>query len=122
MKKAGIFVFLLVGFKCFPQVGVGTNNPQETLHVNGTVRIDNTTSNNLNSIDLLGLDTNRTLNKIEVGQNLLLSNGILSAPSSPTGGTSYGIAIISDNFANQTLHNYDLDLDGDNLNKTVFIL
>jgi hypothetical protein len=120
--KLSMYLIILFSISiCFAQVGIGTTNPKETLHINGTVRIENTTSNIVNATSLTGFDTNGTINKVQVGQNLSLSNGILTAKM-PTGPTTYGVATITDNFANQTLHNYDLDLDGVNSDKTVFIL
>lgn len=69
MKK---YILLLFCFPLFAQVGIGTTNPQETLHLGGTtstIRIDglNTANNVLNN----GVSTNVV---VDAQGNLKLSN------------------------------------------------
>lgn len=59
-----IFLILFVSNLSFSQVGIGTTAPQETLHVNGSARIQNLDSSNplSNGVDTnVGVDINGTL-------------------------------------------------------------
>jgi len=118
MKSFITLCFLLILRVSNAQTGVETNLPQETLHVNGTVRIDALNSNNLNADRLLGVDINNTLQEVIVGDNLRLRTGELNA----NGATIYNIAFIDDNYADNTFNDLDLDLTGANENITVFVL
>lgn len=124
-KKITLQLALLLCFTISvnAQVGVGTTSPQETLHIDGTIRADNLTPNVSNSIKLVGVDSDNVFNEVTVGTNLTLAGGVLSASGSSSGGgaLNLGITFITDNLANNTFHNYDLDLNGANSDKTVFI-
>jgi len=109
---------LFISIISYSQVGIGTVSPQETLHINGTARVDSLQSNNQNSVLLTGIDTNNTLQEITVGDNLLLQEGVLSATTS----NIYDLAVIDDEYIGNTFNNLDLDLTGVNADVTVFIL
>lgn len=100
------------------QVGINTTNPLETLHVNGTVRIDNVTSTT--ATQLIGAGSSGTINNVVVGTNLELSGGTLSA----FGSANFGITsvAITDGPVNEQFHNVDLGVNGANQDKTVFRL
>ncbi|MAL61222.1 MAG: hypothetical protein CMC14_14370 [Flavobacteriaceae bacterium] len=116
-----LVLFFLVFFSChlsFAQVGINTTTPNETLDVNGTLRIQNTGS--INSSKILGRDTNGTVGTIDVGDNITINNNTLYAD----GSNQYGIVNIpiTANTPNTKIHNIDLDLGGTNAFKTVFRL
>lgn len=79
LTPVGILLFLS-SFVVSAQVGINTTNPQETLHVGGTVRIDNT-SPTVTTTKLFGADAVGTLREISIGTNLKLSSNVLSAKS-----------------------------------------
>ncbi len=62
MKYICLHIFLLVSFTCFSQVGIGTKNPEEALHIAGTdatIRLEGLSSVNNASND--GVDLIPTL-------------------------------------------------------------
>lgn len=118
MNKIIIILFGISGFGgqiMQAQVGVNTTTPQETLDINGTVRIQNTGT--INSSKILGRDSNGTVGTIDVGDNVVINNNILHA----TGSSDYGIinVVLFSIFPGQLHHNFDLQLTGNNLFKTV---
>ena len=70
----------------FAQVGINTTSPQETLHVEGTLCVTNTSTKTPTKIT--GMDSNGTMTDVVVGSNLTLTGNVLSAnsisASSPT--------------------------------------
>jgi hypothetical protein len=100
----------------FSQVGVGTTNPQETLHVNGTLRVTNTNHGSVNTIKIGGLDENGTYREIIVGTNLSLKNNVLSATSAPN--YNFGSITLTPN----NNHNVDLLLEPGEANHGVNII
>lgn len=111
-----ILTLLFVPNLIFAQVGVGTSSPQETLHVNGSVRISNT--NRSPATRMIGSDANGTINEIVVGDNLEMVSGALNA----SGATKYLVKTLTFNttFSGEKFHNVNLDLNGANKGKTVF--
>jgi|GEM_PF-2450599 len=101
------------------QVGVNTTTPLETLDINGTAAIRDLDSNSTNTTVLTGADASGVLGNITVGENLELNNGVLRGTG---GATRYLPAIISGDFYQNTTHNLDLDLNGANSDRTLFIL
>ncbi len=118
MRALYIITALLIGATSYAQVGIGTTSPQETLHVNGTMRVENTTSSA--ATKLTGLDDNGTVNELAVGDNLKIESGRLNA----TGTNKYFVANIDvkTQSSNQKFHNLDLDLQGANRSITAFRL
>lgn len=117
-------LFLSIFLTCFvgslkAQIGVNTTNPTETLDVNGTTAIRDLTTNSTTATQLLGGDANGVVGGIIVGNNLELNNGVLSAIGSAT---RYLPAIVSGNFYNTTTNDLDMDINGVNSERTLFIL
>jgi hypothetical protein len=114
-----IGAFILGSFSLFSQVGVNTTDPQETLHINGTLRIEKTDSSP--AVSLFGGDANGTINEVIVGNNLNLTAGTLNAAN---GSDSYGIT--SESFTtsapNTEFDNVDLGLSGTNSGEVVIRL
>ncbi|MDO5969838.1 hypothetical protein Q4Q35_08460 [Flavivirga aquimarina] len=118
MKTLCCFTLVILPVFVFSQVGVNTTNPLETLHINGTVRVVNTSSST--ATKLMGADNDGTMNDVVVGENLALTAGTLHAFGSATYGiTSFAIA---DGPVNEEFHDQDLGIDGANQDKTVFRL
>ena len=62
------FLILVLFFFCsisYSQVGIGTTNPLSTLHVAGTLRINNTSSTKTSSTHLSDLDANGIVNQVD---------------------------------------------------------
>ncbi len=118
MKRIFYFLIFFSFYYGFTQVGVNTTSPNETLDINGTLRIQNTGT--INSSKILGRDTNGTVGTIDVGDNITINNNTLYAD----GSGQYGIVniAITANTPNTKIHDLDLDLGGANAFKTVFRL
>ena len=124
MKKF-LLLLLLLSQCIHAQVGIGTTTPQETLHVEGTMRVTETKSTT--PIKIGGLDTAGTVNEIIIGDNLSLDGNRLSAvipTTNATEGSVYGIATITipDGSPNQEFDDLNLDLTGTNSDKILFKL
>jgi len=110
------------------QVGINTTNPQQTLDVNGTVKVSDLQTHANNTVQIVGRTANGVLGDIKIGNNLAINNGTIEVNIPPPPppvlpkGTNYKPVIITDNFANQTKNNYDFQLNGANEDATVFIL
>jgi hypothetical protein len=96
-------------FSTHAQVGIGTTSPQETLHVNGTLRV-NTTNQALTTTKIGGMDANGTFREVSVGTDLELSNNVLISTASTK--LSFGeITLQKDlNGGSNTHNNVDLKL------------
>lgn len=101
------------------QVGVNTTNPTETLDVNGTTALRDLTANAATTTRLVGADNNGVIGGVEVGNNLELTGGVLNAN---IGATRYLPVIITRPFFTNTFNNLDLDINGANFDRTLFIL
>lgn len=105
MKKNTLWVLLCLSSICYAQVGIGTNDPQETLHVNGDVIVDGfgTTDSNV----LVGADDQGTLTTLDLGNNLIIKDNKLTLVRSPYYGIGEmdisGITVLGQ-------HTHDLDL------------
>jgi hypothetical protein len=69
------------------RVGIGTNAPQQTLHVEGTARV---TGSNGTPTAITGRDASGNIGNITLGANLSLTGGVLSA-SGGGGTTGWGL-------------------------------
>lgn len=122
MKKL-LYIFAITPFFLFSQVGINTTNPQETLHVEGTMCITETSTKVPTRI--AGMDANGTVAGITVGANLQLTGNVLSAnavsASSPTIYLVANIAIPTGPPGEQ-MNDLELDLSGANVDKVVFRL
>src|SRR3990167_3402250 len=116
---ARIILLLIVQFN-YGQVGIGTTNPQATLHVQGNVRVTNT-NNTTTSTQLLGNCAQGDITSIKVGDGLLLKDNELTASGTGTP-TKYKIANISivTSAPNQNFDNVNLDLSGVNSDIVIF--
>ena len=76
MKYLYAYILLLFPYLIFGQVGINTTEPEETLHVNGTLRVEQT--NMGNAIAILGVDSKGTLNQIDVGNNINITNNTIN--------------------------------------------
>ena len=124
MKKL-IYIIAIIPQLFFAQVGIGTVTPEETLHIEGTLRVTNTKSTTPTKIT--GFDANGTMSEITVGDNLELNGNTLNVvlPSTAnTNTTNYGIATINvaDGTPNQKFNNLNIDLNGANANTVLFKL
>jgi len=75
-----IYVFSLLPLFLFSQVGINTTTPLETLHVEGTLCVTNTSTKT--PLKISGLDTKGTLTDVLLGANLQLTGNVLSANTS----------------------------------------
>ena len=116
MSKLIILLVLLLAFlPSQGQVGINTTSPQEMLHVNGKVRVDDITGRSSTSV--LGVDSEGTLNKINVAGAIEIHNNTIVAS-----GTGYYSVIdigINTPTPNTRLDNLDLGLDNANEYKTI---
>ncbi len=120
MKKL-LYIFAITPFFLFSQVGINTTTPQETLDVEGTLRVSNTTSCMPDKIS--GTNANGVLTDVVVGRNLALTGNVLSADV--TGGSAFYVVAtipVPDGPPGDEINNIDLDLSGANSNKVVFRL
>lgn len=101
------------------QVGIGTTNPLSTLHVQGTMRVTNT-SNTTTTTKLTGTCSQGVMADVIVGTNLSLVNNVLNAADSDN--SKYRIATVPmpTTFSNQVFDNIDLQLNGANAGVVVF--
>lgn len=128
MKKINIILCLLLFQYGYAQnagptqakgVGINTTDPQETLHVNGKIRVTDTDFDvDRTMVSVIGIDNEGTLNKIAVGNGLVMvnNNTIISA------GSGYYSLINHTLFTpspNTQFNNLDLGLAGDYSYKTV---
>lgn len=86
MKKISLILclLLLVSFPTCAQVGIDTTDPQETLHVNGKIRVTDTDKAvGRTTVSVIGVDDEGTLNKLPLGTGLVMINDnyIISAGS-----------------------------------------
>jgi hypothetical protein len=105
MKLQLSLLLLVFSIPLVAQVGINNTDPQETLHVNGTVRIETTDQATVTTDKLFGLDSNGTLREIAVGTNLILDDNTLYAKS----GFDHAFGSVS--FVLEDQHNVDLLLD-----------
>lgn len=118
---ARIFILLFIQFN-YAQVGIGTTNPQATLHVQGSIRVTNT-NNTTTSSQLLGNCAQGDVTSIKVGEGLSLKDNELTNTntSSPTKYKIVGIPITT-TAPNQNFDNMNFDLNGANVDVVIFRL
>ena len=110
-----LIIILLVSFPTFGQVGINTTDPQEALHVNGKIRVNDISGRS--SVSVVGVDATGTLNTMRVGGALEVHNNTIIAS-----GTGYYSVInipITTPTPNTKFHNLDLNVIGANAYKTV---
>ena len=116
LLKSFIILLLLSGFISNAQVGIGTANPLETLHVQGTLRVTST-NNIVTTTKLAGTNNSGTFSDITIGENISLVGNVLSANAG-----KYGIANIplSAPSSNTVFDNLEINVAGSNINNTIF--
>jgi hypothetical protein len=102
----------------YSQVGINTTSPQETLHVQGTLRVTNT-NNTTTTKKITGTGVLGTFSDITVGENLSLDSNVLTANAGKYAITDIFLPVV---MVNQVFDNLDLDVGGANLNKIIFRL
>ena len=110
-----VFVLILVSLPILGQVGINTTAPQETLHVNGKLRVDDVTGRT--AVSVMGVDATGTLNTMNVAGALEIHNNTIIA--SGTGYYSVVNVTITTPTPNFNLNDIDLGLDDANAYKTV---
>ena len=96
----------------FSQVGIGTVTPTNSLHVNGTLRIEGT-SGATTATNLMSVDANGVFNNVAAGQNLIqIGNTLTSYP------TKVQIATIP--LSTAVTNDLDLKLSGPNKDVVIF--
>jgi hypothetical protein len=116
--KSSVLLLLFSGIISNAQVGIGTTNPQETLHVAGTFRVTNT-DNVTTTTKLAGTCGQGTFADVIVGNNLILSGNVLSSTSS---NSKYKIATFTmlTSGPGHVFDNINLDLNGVNEEVVIF--
>lgn len=114
MKTRVVFfvIFSIISSTASSQVGIGTSNPQATLDVNGTVRINQLPVGTTNEISLTGTASSRSLNRTDLGANLIIiDNSLDTAPVSGTVG-DFNLGPL----AGGTINNLNLGLGSSGIN------
>jgi hypothetical protein len=106
MKIRLLLILLLSISALQAQIGIGTTDPQETLHIEGDLFIEGVGGVE-DSMALVGADDDGTLTTLELDNNLLIENNKLSLVRSTTYGIGdmdiSGVIILAN-------HVHDLDL------------
>ena len=111
MKRPLIVAIFLATSFCFSQVGINTSTPSETMEVNGTLKVNNTTQAAVTTTKIAGLNSTGNFRDIAVGTNLVLKSNVLSAKSA----FDHSFGTIS--FTVKANHDVDLLLDAAELNE-----
>ena len=115
MYKLLIFIIVIFALNSVhAQVGIGTLDPKETLHVNGNVIVDGIDS--AGTLAIVGADDQGTLTSLNLGSNLSIRNNALELVRSTTYGIGdidiSGVTIIA-----QHVHNLDLKIGPGEINE-----
>lgn len=107
-------IIFSITFSAQAQIGIGTSTPDADIDVNGTVRVTNLPVGTTNEITLTGSTSARTLNRTNLGANLLvIDNSLETAPVSGTiGDLNLGAVPVSGG----TIDNLDLEIASGNYN------
>ena len=81
MRRPLSILFGLYSIVSIAQVGINTTSPAETLEVNGTFKVSNTTQGTVTTTKMAGLNNAGNLRDIAIGTNLVLKNNVLSSKS-----------------------------------------
>ena len=116
MKKHILILILLLTSLVQAQVGIGTVNPQETLHIEGDLIVEGF-SNTDNSTSLVGADNEGNLITLNLDNQLTLENNTLYLANSISFGIGdMDLSGISVGIGN-LVHNLDLQLGPGELNE-----
>ena len=122
MRKTVLFFTFFVSMPFYSQVGIGTVDPQSTLHVEGTFQVSNT-NDVCDAEKLAGIGPTGRVTNVIVGPNLTLTGNVLSA-NAGSNNAFYKIATIpvAPPFPNYTYNDFEMDINGANSNVVVFRL
>ena len=102
------------------QIGIGTANPTASVDVNGTVRVTNLPVGTTDEITLTGSTSSKTLNKTDLGANLLIIDNTLE--TAPVSGTIGNINLGDAPTTAGTIENLDLEIgSGESNSNATFI-
>ena len=111
MKLQLSLLLLVFSMPLVAQVGINNTDPQETLHISGTVRIETTDQATVTTDKLFGLDAAGTLREVAVGTNLTLSGNTLSAAAASGFDHAFGTITLNVVGGVKLFSNVDLLLD-----------
>ena len=126
LLNRSLLILLFVPFYVSAQVGINTTtpNPNSALDVNGRIVIQDLsrTSTGTSGVKILLIEQDGTLIQASVDADLISedSNNEITINSNSSSSTNEKIVLINEAFG--TKNNWDLDLDGDNSDATVFII
>ncbi|NND89210.1 MAG: hypothetical protein HKM28_08215 [Flavobacteriaceae bacterium] len=75
---APLFLCVFVTFSSWSQVGIGTTNPQATLDVNGTFRVQMRQSDELQAVKVVGVTEDGVYLDLEMDDNIFIKDNVLS--------------------------------------------
>lgn len=114
MYKLILIIFTLTFFSTYSQIGIGTVDPQETLHIEGDLIVEG--MSNSNSTVLVGADDEGTLTSLSLDNNLSIENNALQLVRSTV--YQIGDIDISGIIINSTyVHDLDLQLGPGEINE-----
>jgi len=121
--KTLLYIFIITPLFLFSQVGINTTTPQETLHVEGTLCVSNTSSKTADKLS--GTDPNGVLSDINVGANLALTGNTLNAIYPISASPAYYLVatiVLPQGSPGDEFNDLDLLLTSTNLDRVVFRL
>ena len=111
IMKNSLYISVLifsVTFSAQAQIGIGTSTPIAAVDVNGTVRVTNLPVGTTDEITLTGSTSTRTLNKTNLGANLIIINNSLD--TAPVSGTIGDLNLGAIPVSAGTILNLDLEI------------
>ena len=126
LLNRSLLLLLSVPFFASAQVGINTTtpNPNSALDVNGRIVIQDLsrTGTGTSGVKILLIEQDGSLVEATLDPNLISedNNNLLTFSNNSTTTTNEKIVLINESFG--TKNNWDLDLDGDNSDATVFII
>ena len=126
LLNRSLLLLLFVPFFAIAQVGINTTtpNPNSALDVNGRIVIQDLsrTGTGTSGVKILLIESDGSLIEATIDLNLISENNTnaLTISNNSTTATNENIVLINEVYG--TKNNWDLELDGDNSNVTVFII
>ena len=107
-------IILSITFSAKAQIGIGTSTPGAAVDVNGTVRVTDLPVGATNEITLTGSTASKTLNRTNMGANLIIIDNSLD--TAPVSGTIGDLDLGAIPAAGGTIANLDLEIASGNYN------